>query len=80
MIRFNQKAHKLVDAMNITAEGFKLVQEKWMHIDNQFKDHKKTVGWAMQRINIDEQLNEGQKYYLVFSLGRMYQDHERGLQ
>lgn len=33
----------------------------------------KNVSWCMQRVWIDERLNDNQRCFLIFMLGRMYQ-------
>ena len=74
MLTLNHRAKNIARAFYLTSEGEKRVTALSKLLIRNVATRKRPITWAINRIWIDEILTENERCFLVFSLGRLYED------
>ena len=74
MINLDDNETNLLKAFHLTEEDTKAANEF-----NNCIDRARTVTWYVRRIWIDEKMSENLKCYLIFLLGRAYEQSNQHL-
>ena len=77
MINLRHDTNKLVEAFRLDCpKKMKKTLDFFYFLHTQVYRKKQAISWAIGRVWIDETLTDNEKAYLIFSLGRMYENNE----
>ena len=74
MLKLKIDADNLPKAFQFTDDDVLELMKKFYFLGDQLIHQKQSISWAIQRVWIDETLSDNAKAYLIFSLGRMYEN------